>query len=98
MPKGYVYAEIDILDPDEYDRYAVVAGATVRAHGGRYIALVDAPPVLEGEQPPHRVVLMEFPSVESARAWHASEDYRGPKSIRQRSAKTTMLLLAGEED
>jgi len=51
--------------------------------------------VLEGSWQPKRLVVLEFPSVEKAKAWWASSDYAEPKDIRQKSAKTVMVVVEG---
>jgi uncharacterized protein (DUF1330 family) len=39
--------------------------------------------------------VLEFPTVEQARRWYDSEEYRGPKELRFRSARTNLLLVEG---
>jgi uncharacterized protein (DUF1330 family) len=51
--------------------------------------------VLEGSWQPRRLVILEFPSVEQARAWWESPEYAPAKAIRQRCADTEMLLIQG---
>jgi uncharacterized protein (DUF1330 family) len=33
MPKGYVYAEIDITDPEQYEKYRELAPASIATFG-----------------------------------------------------------------
>jgi uncharacterized protein (DUF1330 family) len=94
MP-AYVIVDIDITDPARYDEYKRLAAPTVTAHGGRYLARGGAVEVLEGDPAPHRVVVLEFPSMERARQWWESADYRPARTIRQACARTEMLLVAG---
>ncbi|MBI3326328.1 MAG: DUF1330 domain-containing protein, partial [Nitrospinae bacterium] len=42
-----------------------------------------------------RVVLLEFPSVEQAKRWYDSPEYRDPKALRFRTAKTNLILVEG---
>src|SRR5207249_81427 len=49
----------------------------------------------EGGWQPKRLVMLEFPSVEQARRWHDSEEYRGPKAMRMKSAKTRVIVVEG---
>jgi uncharacterized protein (DUF1330 family) len=51
--------------------------------------------VLEGNWQPHRVVVLEFPSLEQARRWYESEEYREPKAIRIAASKTNAILVEG---
>jgi len=51
--------------------------------------------VLEGEWAPRRVVILEFPNAEQARAWWESPEYAAAKALRQSCADTQMLLIDG---
>ena len=44
---------------------------------------------------PTRLVLVEFPSIENARAFHNSEDYADVKRIRLENAESTLVILEG---
>jgi uncharacterized protein (DUF1330 family) len=44
---------------------------------------------------PTRLVLVEFPSIENARAFHSSEDYADVKKIRLENAESTLVILEG---
>jgi uncharacterized protein (DUF1330 family) len=93
MP-AYVIASIEVTDPAEMEQYREGVGAVVAQYGGRYLAV--APPVMfEGEHQPHGGVLIEFPSVEQARAWYDSPEYAGLKALRERSARTIGMLVEG---
>jgi uncharacterized protein (DUF1330 family) len=50
---------------------------------------------LEGHGSPHRVVVLEFPTVERAKRWWDSADYRPARAIRQACARTEMILVPG---
>jgi len=40
-------------------------------------------------------VVLEFPSLEQAKKWWASEEYADAKALRQRTAKTRMIAVEG---
>ena len=92
---GYIIVEIDVTDPAVYEAYRQAAGATVLAHGGKYLVRGGAAETLEGDWRPKRIVVLEFESVERARAWWSCEEYREPKKLRQKSAVTKMILVEG---
>lgn len=50
---------------------------------------------LEGSWSPKRLVILEFPSMDRARAWWASKEYAEAKGLRQACAATEMMLLEG---
>ena len=75
MP-GYVIVEIDITDPSGYEEYKNQAGSTVAAYGGKYIVRGGATETLEGDWKPKRLVVLEFESVQRAKDWWNSQEYR----------------------
>lgn len=92
---AYVIVDVAISDPAGYEEYRRAAPQSVAAYGGRFLARGGRAEALEGEWRPRRVVVLEFDSVERARAWWASEEYRGAKEVRQRTAATNMIVVEG---
>lgn len=82
MP-GYVIANVDVHDPDGYRAYVDAVPATIQAFGGRYLARGGQTETLEGDWNPSRLVIVEFPTYEDAKAWHASAEYAPVLAIRQ---------------
>jgi len=52
---------------------------------------------LPAETPTNRIVVIEFPSHEHAKAWYASADYRVAMAIRQSASTGTLILVEGVE-
>lgn len=94
MP-AYVVVDIAIHDPVRYEEYRRVAPPSIAAYGGRYLVRGGSLGILEGEWQPTRLVVLEFPTVEQARAWWASPEYAPAKAMRQASAHTNMVVVAG---
>jgi len=94
MP-AYVIVHVEVLDAEGYERYKPLASESIARHGGRYVARGGRALALEGEREAKRVVILEFPTLEAAQKWHASEDYAPAKAIRQRHARTEMLVVEG---
>ena len=92
---AYVIVEIDVLDPAEYEEYKKLAGATVEKYGGKYIVRGGRTEVLEGDWNPKRIVVLQFDSMQRAKDWLNCEDYREPRKMRHRTAKTNMILVEG---
>ena len=91
----YVIADVEVTDPACYAEYRDKVPATVAAYGGRFLVRGGPHQVAEGSWHPHRVVVLEFPSMEQARRWYESEDYRGPKALRQAAARTDVIFVEG---
>lgn len=94
MP-AYVVALVDVTDPEGYKEYVAQVPATLPAFGGRFVARVPGPEPLEGGPAPGRAVILEFPTPDHARRWHASPEYAPLLKLRQRCSRGTLLLLPG---
>jgi uncharacterized protein (DUF1330 family) len=69
---AYVIADVEVTDPARYAEYRNKVPATVAAYGGRFLVRGGPHQVAEGSWHPHRVVVLEFPSMEQARRWYES--------------------------
>lgn len=94
MP-AYVIANVDVTDPAGFEQYRALVPATIEQYGGRYLVRGGTHEVVEGDWRPRRLVVLEFPSMTAARRWYDSEEYRHPKALRLRSARTDALLVEG---
>jgi uncharacterized protein (DUF1330 family) len=92
---AYVIADIDVHNPEKFEEYRKQASATAAEFGGKYLVRGGKLEVLEGQWNPTRFVIIEFPSVENAKAWWDSQAYAGPKAIRQASAKSNFIVVEG---
>ncbi len=94
MP-AYIVADVDVHDRAGFDRYATLLPATIAVYGGRFVARGGRTEVLEGRWSPRRAVILEFPSLEKAKAWWNSSEYAEPKALRQASARCDIVLVEG---
>ena len=94
--KGYVIVNISAIhDPAAYETYRPLAGATVAAHGGRFIVRGGAAERMEGEGAAGRNVVIEFPSLAAARAWYASPEYQEALQIRLTASTGSLIIVEG---
>jgi len=95
MPKGYVIFTENIQDQEGMQAYGQVAGPTL---GDASVLVVDQDPeVLEGEWHGNQTVILEFDSVEAARAWYESTEYSNAKLLRQAAAECNAVIVSGYE-
>jgi len=92
---AYVVVDIDVFNPEEYQEYIKLAPAAVAACGGKYLARGAKAEVLEGSWVPKRLVILEFESVEKAKAWLESPEYQPARQMRHRTARTNMVVIEG---
>ena len=92
---AYVIADVDITDPEPYQEYQRRVLATVEAYGGRFLIRGGRHETLEGEWRPHRIVVLEFATLEQAKVWYHSPEYQEILPIRERHARTKLILVEG---
>ncbi len=92
---AYVIVDIEVTDPEGYAEYKSLAPAAVALYGGKYIARGGQTETLEGDWQPKRLVILEFPSIEQAKAWLNSPEYAPARALRHRYAKSTMVVIEG---
>jgi uncharacterized protein (DUF1330 family) len=92
---AYIVVDIDVHDAPGLEEYRRQVPATVTKFGGRFLVRGGPFQVLEGGWQPKRMVLLEFPSVEQARRWYDSEEYRPLKAMRLKASTATLVLVDG---
>ena len=92
---AYLVVDCKVIEPARYEHYKRLAPAAVARYGGRYIARGGETVVLEGSWQPNRVVVLEFPSLEQARAFYDSPEYREARAAREGAAQMNMIAVEG---
>ncbi|EBA14627.1 hypothetical protein RSK20926_07748 [Roseobacter sp. SK209-2-6] len=94
MPKAYWIAHVTITDPQAYAGYQAVAPAAFQAHGAKFLARGVEAETLEGD-PWQRHVVIEFGSMEEARACYQSPEYVEARSKRVGACEASITLVEG---
>ncbi len=97
MP-AYVIVETDVHDPELYERYRAASPGVVHAGGGRFVARGGELAVFEGDWHPSRVVILEFPDLETAKSWYASDSYQEARRLREGAASLRMVAVQGLDE
>jgi uncharacterized protein (DUF1330 family) len=93
---GYaVFDLLQVTDSAKMDEYRQKVGATIDKHGGRVVVAGGKFEVVEGSAKPTFPVILEFPSLEAAKGWYDSEEYRPLKALRLAAARTNGVLVQG---
>ena len=92
---AYIVANVEVTDPAAYEEYRKGVAATIAQYGGRFLVRGGATEVLEGSFRPKRIVILEFESVERAKAWWDSPEYRPLRDLRQRASRGDLFVAAG---
>ena len=94
MP-AYVIVETDIADPERYERYKAASPGAVAAGCGRFLARGGELAVLEGDWRPSRLVVLEFPDLETAKRFYDSPEYVAARRLREGAATLRMVAVQG---
>jgi uncharacterized protein (DUF1330 family) len=94
MP-AYLISQIEVHDPKGYEEYRKLVGASLAKYGGKFIARGGKIDVLEGNWSPRRVVICEFESLERAREWYGSPEYKPAMDIRQTTSDAKIIVVDG---
>ncbi|MFF0576881.1 DUF1330 domain-containing protein [Streptosporangium saharense] len=93
---AYMIAKVKATgDEAELAEYRAQVEATLEPYGGRYLVRGGPVEVLEGDPEPGRIVVVEFPDAESARAWNDSPEYRRIAPLRIHNADSDRLIVTG---
>jgi uncharacterized protein (DUF1330 family) len=94
MP-AYVIYQGEILDQQRYDQYKEKAAVSLANAGGRYVVRAGDVHALEGDAPPQRTVVLEFPTRQAALDWYYGEEYTEVRKIREGAAIARMYVIDG---
>src|SRR5207249_11700599 len=95
---AYIIADVEITNPARYAEYVKIVPETIFRHGGRFVVRGGTTETLEGSWSPKRIVVLEFPSLERAKEWWASEDYRAAKLLRQSASIGSLIVVQRSEE
>lgn len=92
---AYLFANVDVKDPDAYRNYTAQTPGLVEKFGGKFIVRGGDFEMLEGQLPLARVVLVEFADMDAARKFYHSPEYQEVLKIRSAAAESQVFLVDG---
>jgi uncharacterized protein (DUF1330 family) len=90
-PPAYTIAEVEVTDPETYKQYIAVG---VPPTDGHFIARGGRTYLVNGA-PPKRVAVVQWSSLEKAKAFYESEEYKRVIAIRDRSSVFRAYVIEG---
>lgn len=93
--KAYVIVDVRITDPARYEDYKKLTPGSLLPYEGKFVVRGGRCETLEGFWEPGRIVVLEFPSMEKAKAWWSSEGYAPARALRQSASVTQMIVVEG---
>ncbi len=96
--KGYIYAELEVTDPEYFNaEYAPRVQPVLQKYGAKFLVAGGAPEVREGDRVVRRIVFLEFDSPQRAREFYDSPDYQEVIGYRFVSARAHLYILEGTD-
>jgi uncharacterized protein (DUF1330 family) len=94
---AYSVAQLDVKNTHGQKEYGPKAGALVQKHGGKILAGAgSALERLEGKRAlPSVLFILEFPSLEQAKAWYNDPEYAHMIQLRQTRADADIVVVDG---
>ena len=92
---AYLVLDISIHDFETFNEYIQKIPKFIEKHLGRYIVQGEVPTVMEGDWKPERLVVIEFPSSENAKAFLKDPDAQSLFEIRHKSTTSKLVLVDG---
>jgi len=92
--RQFVIAEVEVIDAEAFKLYGSRVVEIGKRYGARYLARGGRIESLEGE-PPKRVVISAWKSIEDAKRWYRSSEYSEIIGIRHRTCKSRLYIVEG---
>ncbi len=92
---AYAIVDLHIFDIADYLEYQRALRPLLRDAGARYLARGGEFEVLSGHMQPERLVLVEFPSMESLQTFYSSEAYQCLEPQREACSRACIIALNG---
>lgn len=94
---AFVVVDTKIKDADAYEEYKKLAKPIAEQYGGSYRVRGGEIELMEDDLwTPTRIVIIEFPDMDSARRFANSPEYAPVKPIRQENADCTLFIVSGD--
>ena len=92
---AYIIARVKVTDTDKYQEYMKLTPRIVAEFGGRFLVRGGDTVTLEGPKEDRRVVVLEFPSQERARAFFDSPAFSSASQLRREASTASFIAVTG---
>ena len=94
MP-AYIVIRVAVTDPDRFEEYKKIAPSIIEKFGGKLLARGGEVVSLEGPEENRRIVIIEFPSLETAKSFYHSAEYTAAIELRKGAAEFELIAVEG---
>ena len=90
---AYLIACVEWHSNEAIEKYGGITRESLRPYGGRYLVRGSPYAQIEGEHPPKRLAVVEFPTVAAAQEWAKCDAYAPAREIRAKHATTHWIVV-----
>jgi uncharacterized protein (DUF1330 family) len=94
MP-AYLIARVDVTDWPRYREYMKATPGAIARYGGKFLVRGSEVVTLEGPPETRRIVIIEFSSLDQAKAFYNSPEYAAARKLRAGAAIGQFLAVDG---
>ena len=91
----YMVVDIDVKDQEAYEEYRKLVPPLIEKYGGSYLVRGGEIHAAEGDWDLHRVVILEFPTIDDAKGLLADDEYAPVAAIRHAAADSKVFIVEG---
>lgn len=92
---AYLISQIRVTNEDAFQEYRQASIPVAESYGAKYLARSDDVEALDGAHDGRRVVIIEFPDMETLRAFWNSPEYQAARQLRLDAAEIDIWALPG---
>jgi uncharacterized protein (DUF1330 family) len=87
----FIVAQLTFKDHERYNRYQAKFADVFRKFRGRLVAAAESPRVIEGQNGPDKIVVLEFPDEAAALEFQSAPEYQEISIDRKAGADALVL-------
>ena len=92
--KAYWIGRVKVTNPEQYGKYAQLAGPAIQKHGGRFLVRGGKCEGLEGQHYDRNVVI-EFDSIDAAKRCYTSPEYQEAVKFTKGASVRDIVIVEG---
>ena len=92
---AYLIANVEIKDIEKFKDYMKATPTIIKQFGGKFLVRGGDFEICEGNWNPKRLVVVEFESMQKAKQFYNSPEYKVVIDLRQSSAYTEWIFVEG---
>jgi uncharacterized protein (DUF1330 family) len=92
---AYLISDVTVRNAEAFQTYRTRAAEAIAKYDGRYLARGGEIQSLEGAWNPRNIIIVEFRSLEQARAWYTSSEYASALEVHDIALERNLILVDG---